>query len=520
MKKIYLLTKACLFTAAMFMVSACTEDDAVVTPIFPEGETVETVAPGTEYTLTFSANMNWELESSKPWCKFSNGFQSIKGEAGENISQKLTITEDDWSLDDEIADITLIMGDEEKIIAKYTRTGKSLTLVDGNDVAFDENNSIKIEYKQVGKGIDVSFKANYDWTIDELPEWIVVENAPLSGTNSELKTINVSIDENYIAYAKEGAIKVKNKNNNEKYCEIPIVYYGIDRISSDINPWAGYTFDAEGKGYKLGSESVEGSLKIENVLINGDNFQIFYLLKSNQYSYSAVSSTSDWMNCVVSETGSYETHEATVSVITKNNDTSVRYGEILVIPNDTLYAIGGETSILTSNKELNEKLSDYILVSISQEGEKIITDSPFVIESTPAASFVLKTDLTATEKERYFGDVYVCKLQANTSYSSFVIKSDEYKHDGENMMWMTASDMGAEWAVNWVDKNSYLLLGAWSTWVEGYEFRYQDSSWNIIDGMSDTHGYDQDGNPIPYVIYVTNGTGEIDVTLVIERSAN
>lgn len=518
MKKIYLLTKVCFFAAMMFFAAACTEDDAVVTPIFPEGETVETVTPGTEYTLTFSANMNWELESSKPWCKFSNGFQSVKGEAGENISQKLTITEDDWSLDDEIADITLIMGDEEKIIAKYTRTGKALTLVDGNDVAFDENNSIKIEYKQVANGIDVSFKANYDWTIDELPEWIVVENAPLSGTNSELKTINVSIDENYIAYAKEGAIKVKNKNNNEKYSEIPVVYYGIDRIKSDINAWAGYVFSADASGYTVGETTESGNLNIDNVLINGDNFQIFYLLKSSQYAYSGVLDDT-WMNCSISKKGSTEAYEATVSV-EKNDDTSIRSGEILVVPNDTLEAIGGENAILNENKELNAKLENYILVSISQEGEKIITDSPFVIESTPAASFVLKTDLTATEKERYFGDVYVCKLKANTSYSRFVIKSEEYKHDGKNMMWTTPSEMGAEWAVDWVDKNSYLLTGAWSTWVEGYEFRYQDSSWNPIDGMSDTHGYDQDGNPIPYVIYVTNGIGEIDVTLVIERSAN
>ena len=87
-------------------------------------------------------------------------------------------------------------------------------------------------------------------------------------------------------------------------------------------------------------------------------------------------------------------------------------------------------------------------------------------------------------------------------------------------MWMTASDMGAEWAENWVDADSYKLSGNWSDWLGGFAFSYYDSSWNPYDGMSATHGYDADGNPIPYVIYVMDGMGNVSVTLVIERDAN
>ena len=229
MKKIYLLTKACLFTAAMFMVSACTEDDAVVTPIFPEGETVETVAPGTEYTLTFSANMNWELESSKPWCKFSNGFQSIKGEAGENISQKVTVTTDGMTLEDEIAEITLIMGEEEKVIAKYTREGLVPTVTDANGNVYGEENSLVFKYENDKVEAEVTFIANYSWRLadSDLPEWIKIkETSEIGGNAGDKVLVLFSVPEEYWLTAQEGTIKIKN---TEIGCEfnVPVTFDGI-----------------------------------------------------------------------------------------------------------------------------------------------------------------------------------------------------------------------------------------------------------------------------------------------------
>lgn len=494
MKKIYLLTKACLFTAAMFMVSACTEDDAVVTPIFPEAETVETVAPGTEYTLTFSANMNWELESSKPWCKFSNGFQSIKGEAGENISQKLTITEDDWSLDDEIADITLIMGDEEKIIAKYTRTGKSLTLVDGNDVAFDENNSIKIEYKQVGKGIDVSFKANYDWTIDELPEWIVVENAPLSGTNSELKTINVSIDENYIAYAKEGAIKVKNKNNNEKYCEIPIVYYGIDRISSDINPWGGYTFDAKGETYTstsslTGEQTSDAPLLIDNLLINGDDYKILYFEEIAPYQYEKINDENSWMDLLVQLKEDTEIHKSILEV-DMNDTNKERNGVIVIIPTDTLNVVG-EDNLLNPDLDFTDYANKYVLISVSQKSSVVISGDFYVDSDSEETINVLKKSSPTAEDIAYCGtdNIYELHLKAQTSYSFFNIGSDLYSGEA-GYMWTNLSQNDPETYPSWGTNDFF------------------SGQYMFLNGIAAEQGYGMDGNPLKPLCIAIMGWNE------------
>ena len=499
MKKIYLLTKVCFFAAMMFMAAACTEDDAVVAPIFPEGETVETVVPGTEYTLTFSANLNWELESSKPWCKFSNGFQSIKGEAGENISQKLTITKDDWSLDDEIADITLIMGDEEKIIAKYTRTGKALTLVDGNDVAFDENNSIKIEYKLVGKGIDVSFKANYDWTIDELPEWIVVENAPLSGTNSELKTINVSIDENYIAYAKEGAIKVKNKNNNEKYCEIPIVYYGIDRISSDINPWAGYTFDAEGETYTTsnsmtGEQTFDAPLLIDNLLINGDDYKILYFEEIAPYQYEKINDGNSWMNLSVQLKEDTEIHKSILEV-DMNDTNKERNGVIVIIPTDTLNVVG-EDNLLNPDLDFTDYANKYVLISVSQKSSVVISGDFYVDSDSEETINVLKKSSPTAEEIGYCGtdNIYELHLKAHTSYSLFNIDSDLYSGEA-GYMWMNMSQRDPKTYPSW-DTNDFF-----------------SGQYMFYNGIAAEQGYGKDGNPLkPLCIAIMGWNEETQTT--------
>lgn len=299
---------------------------------------------------------------------------------------------------------------------------------------------------------------------------------------------------------------------------------GIDRVSSDINAGTAYVFDVTGKKYDANGEFVEGPLSINNILINGDNYQIVYLSKSNQYSYTGASLTSDWMNCEISRQDiNAEAFKAVVSV-GANTDTNMKYGEVLVVPTDTLEAAGGLSSVLNATNELNEKLGNYILVRIAQKGEEIVTEVPFAIESAPAASFVLKSDLTEEEKAKYPGTVYVCKLKANTDYQNFVIRSEQYAQN-DAVMWNSALDMGKDWAKPWMSANYGNLIGMWNDFFGGYAFSYFDNQWNPVDGISAEHGYDTDGTPIPYVIYIivewSEGLGEnIVATLILEREAD
>ena len=319
-------------------------------------------------------------------------------------------------------------------------------------------------------------------------------------------------------------INVYNKNKKEEYCKIPVTYWGIDRVSSDINAGTAYVFDATGQKYDVNGEFVEGPLSINNILINGDNYQIVYLLKSNQYSYTGASLTSDWTNCEISRQDiNAEAFKAAVSV-GANTDTNMKFGEVLVVPTDTLEAAGGLSSVLNTTNGLNEKLGNYILVRIAQKGEEIVTEVPFAIESAPAASFVLKSDLTEEEKAKYPGDVYVCTLKAHTDYQNFVIRSEQYAHDGETVIWTSALEMGKEWAKDWTSANYRNFSGMWDSSFVGYAFNYFDSLWNPFNGISSEHGYDTDGTPIPYVIYIvewSEGLGEnIVATLILEREAD
>ena len=300
MKKIYLLTKACLFTAAMFMVSACTEDDAVVTPIFPEGETVETVAPGTEYTLTFSANMNWELESSKPWCKFSNGFQSIKGEAGENISQKLTIDEP-TTFDAEIAEITLIMGGEEKVIAKYTREGMAPTVTDANGNVYGEENPLVFKYENDKVEATVTFIANFSWVLSDtdIPEWIKIKETSEIGGNAEDKVlVSFSVPEEYWLTAQEGTIKIKN---TEIGCEfnVPVAFDGIQDGEIAIVGINGFAYwwkiAADGKSFWKEGSTPGGESESE---VSEIPFEFKVMTKENAYKIVHVEQSGQWLNVI------------------------------------------------------------------------------------------------------------------------------------------------------------------------------------------------------------------------------
>ena len=161
MKTTYTFTKLFLLVAIFFAAVSCSENEkeVVVEPEFPEEEVVSSVTPNGETVLTFSANMNWEVTSSAIWCKFANGSTSMKGEAGD-VSLSLTITEDAWSVEESVVEITLKMGSEEKVIARYTRAGKAPVITNADGVEYGEENPIALTYKNNGVSGSFNFIEN------------------------------------------------------------------------------------------------------------------------------------------------------------------------------------------------------------------------------------------------------------------------------------------------------------------------------------------------------------------------
>lgn len=420
MKKIYLLTKACLFTAAMFMVSACTEDDAVVTPIFPEGETVETVAPGTEYTLTFSANMNWELESSKPWCKFSNGFQSIKGEAGENISQKVTVTTDGMTLEDEIAEITLIMGEEEKVIAKYTREGLVPTVTDANGNVYGEENPLVFKYENDKVEATVTFIANYSWRLadSDLPEWIKIkETSEIGGNAGDKVLVLFSVPEEYWLTAQEGNIKIKN---DEIGCEviIPVTFAGMPEgvinVKGLSSAW-NWIVSQDGTKYwqksqgNMEEEIQEYSFPLTlNVLARNNDYVVKYLA-SDDRGYMFIDESLFY---------SYENNNEGLVVLKdfQENLSSSRKGYVLIFPKADYLEISKNgtlddyNTLLKDDKDIAEEVSKYVQMSFEQEGVVQEGVTPIKInvngedEETVQGTGIIPQNVQDAIDQMYFAD--------------------------------------------------------------------------------------------------------------------
>lgn len=388
MKKIYLLTKVCFFAAMMFMAAACTEDDAAVSPIFPEGETVETVVPGTEYTLTFSANLNWELESSKPWCKFSNGFQSVKGEAGENISQKIIVTTDGMTLQDDIAEITLIMGGEEKIIAKYTREGLVPAVTDFNNNVYGEENPLSFEYTNNGVKSIKGFIANFSWRLSDsdLPEWIKIEDgSEIGGNPGDKVQVSFYVPEEFWLAAQEGNIKIKNE---EIGCEviIPVTFdgmpEGIINVKGISSAWNWIVSQDGTKYWQKSQGSTEGETQEYNFPLT-----LNVLAKNNEYVVKCLYDDNGWMTSVnpgsgVSDEEFYfynveDNKKGTVTIdgFSELNGTK-RRGYVIIMPTSKYNELSNngtwnDDNVLVTNGDVSDDVVNYVVMSFEQEAPAV-----------------------------------------------------------------------------------------------------------------------------------------------------
>lgn len=430
--------------AVAVMVVACSEDEgAPVTPSFPEEEQILSVKAGESVDLVFEASMDWKLYSSTLWCRFSNGMTSISGQAGKQAVQ-VSVNEEMLSYGEMQAEITLKQGDMEKVIAKLTRQGEGLWVTDANGNYFSEENLIPFFYREIGKGVDINFTTNYDWTVEEYPEWLVVNEAPLKGLGFRPGNISVTVKNEFSAFAKKGDIKVK-RTGTDDFVNIPVNFYGIDRVSSDKNAWGGWTFNSDGGKYSTSnsmtgeSDEFDAPLVMQNVLVNGNDYEVLYFEDFSNNQYRLMGDDSKWINATIESNEGVENKTAKVSVM-ENSTSKKRKGAILVIPTDTLNMIGRD-NLLTADNDFTEAAGKYVLIGLEQKSNLNLTDEFMVDcgESTPVAfSKIENPDLSLIEK--YGTDkIYECELPSGVAYDTFIITSSEmyqpYYSWNQNFPW-------------------------------------------------------------------------------------
>lgn len=499
--------------AVAVVVVACSEDEgAPVTPSFPEEEQILSVKAGESVDLVFEASMDWKLYSSTLWCRFSNGMTSISGQAGKQTVQ-VSVNEEMLSYGEMQAEITLKQGDMEKVIAKLTRQGEGLWVTDANGNYFSEENLIPFFYREIGKGVDINFTTNYDWTIEEYPEWLVVNEAPLKGLGFRPGNITVTIKDEFSAFAKKGDIKVK-RTGTDDFVNIPVNFYGIDRVSSDKNAWGGWTFNSDGGKYSTSnsmtgeSDEFDAPLVMQNVLVNGNDYEVLYFEDFSDKQYRLMDDDSKWINATIESNEGVENRTAKVSVM-ENSTSKKRKGAILVIPTDTLNMIGRD-NLLTVDNDFTEAAGKYILIGLSQAAKQIAT-SDFTVDTgaSPAVDVVKIDDPSAQLIQQCFGaeNIYECVLAKHTSYEYFAISSGTYNISSETCM--SGGDMGLDYVGNW-QPFSGMVLGSSYTFMNY-------ATWEF--GLSAEAGYDESGAPLkPIYLFIMNEEGAAIAAVLIKRA--
>lgn len=194
-------TSAIILAGLALAVSSCREPEPSVkiVPVFPELVQDNNVAPGSTLTLSFDANADWEVSvpsENLQWFWINdNSFKvdkvSGKVTAGEksSVAVQIGVSETEEFDMNRSCDVTLTMGGESKVIAKYMRPAKSRALavyaakVENGAFVTNDDGTYVYESAELSSAsllwseadtdfrLPVRVEANCEWTM-ELPEWL------------------------------------------------------------------------------------------------------------------------------------------------------------------------------------------------------------------------------------------------------------------------------------------------------------------------------------------------------------
>lgn len=416
-KKISILERFCLMAVLLFAMAACSEKEEAVAPAFPEKEIVEAVTPGTEHTLSFTANMNWKVTSSALWCKFSNGLTSISGEAGE-ISLPLTITDEALSVNELTVDITLIMGNEEKVIARYIRTGKDLTVMDVDGNAYNENHKLVVSYSN-NNTIEETFSlvSNFAWELKEAPEWLTID-LPLKVKANQEFNLPVQLNNNFLTDAHEGVLRFYEQHT-DRYYDVPVAYEGMPegtiRVDGIGSAW-NWTVALDGSQYwqedQNGGEVEKKSFPLSfKVFARNNEYVIRYLEQDAR----------GWM--FINENKFYQCEDDQQGNITlsnfQENTGATRKGYILAFSKKDYDEISPQgtwsddyTLLNSSGTDVSDEASQYVVMSFEQEGVaqssvapiKVNANGKGNVEATQGLGNIMNPDVLEAVNQLYFAD--------------------------------------------------------------------------------------------------------------------
>ncbi|MEG1585938.1 MAG: DUF5003 domain-containing protein [Bacteroidales bacterium] len=343
MKKFkYLLGIACL--AGLFSFSSCSKDDENVSNIvFPEVQTIQGEI-GKTGKLEFKTTTNWKLSSSALWCKFivdGDKLNSLSGIAGNHTIEFL-VTDDGAEFEKEhTAEISLIMGGEEKVIFEITRPGKEYEIIATNidGAIISQENPFAPIYR---KYTNFKVTANFNWAVVESPEWLLF-NSEISANAGVEHTIQAIVNDKDNITSKSGEIVISNKSGSKTFV-IPVYYDGLPaneilfQLDAPSNsPW-NWNFSADGKSF-YGS-SVDGSITEYDAPM-----KISVKARNNEYHIVYIEDNAKW-GCKVLQFDyeqwfhATDDHLGNIAVsVDANTNSEKRRGYVMVFPKEVYASI-------------------------------------------------------------------------------------------------------------------------------------------------------------------------------------
>ncbi len=245
------------------------------TPNFPSLVEDNNVAPGSELTLTFTPNYDWEISvptEVREWFWLKDGSftkTELKGKASESaVTVKVGVTENQDFDKNYSCEVTMKMNSQSKVIARYMLPAKERTLsvyaakVENGAYVTDETGGYEYETAEatsldlIWSESDADFRmpvkvvSNSEWTSD-IPQWMSVDEPESTVGSIEMVFTGSSID------AAEGEVRFMIGETAFKTLPASVPACGEVALYSTVLDDNGEFSFGEGGGYLYTDEPVE-----------------------------------------------------------------------------------------------------------------------------------------------------------------------------------------------------------------------------------------------------------------------
>lgn len=231
-----------LGVAAMTSCNPTEKEPEVVDPVFPKEVTEANVEAGQSVEVSFTANLDWELsipasEQNKYWLDDAGiPASKVSGKAGDQVVS-VVFSNDEYYDANAVCEVTLAMGGQSMVIARFTRLAINRTLevyvAEASEwnfkTTYGTEKATALELTTF-EGIatytlPVKVVANYDWSL-ALPEWCagsIDEAETLSGKAGQaVEVLLTGVLTESVMDGAEGVAKFIDATDNTKSIELPL----------------------------------------------------------------------------------------------------------------------------------------------------------------------------------------------------------------------------------------------------------------------------------------------------------